>query len=25
VAKEIPDAVKEKLDTYLCRKRAPKN
>jgi hypothetical protein len=24
VAKEIPDAVKEKLDTYLCRKRAPK-
>ena len=24
VAKEIPDSVKEKLDIYLCRKRAPK-
>ena len=24
VAKEIPDAVKEKLDIYLARKRAPK-
>ena len=24
VAKEIPDNVKEKLDTYLCRKRAGK-
>ena len=25
VAKEIPDSVKEKLDIYLARKRAPKN
>ena len=25
VAKEIPDTVKEKLDIYLARKRAPKN
>ena len=25
VAKEIPDSVKDKLDIYLCRKRAPKN
>ena len=25
VAKEIPDSVKEKLDVYLARKRAPKN
>ena len=24
VARQIPDAVKEKLDQYLCRKRAPK-
>jgi hypothetical protein len=24
VAREIPDKVKEKLDVYLCRKRAPK-
>ena len=24
VAKEMPDAMKEKLDQYLCRKRAPK-
>ena len=24
VAREIPDAVKEKLDGYLCRKRAPR-
>ena len=24
VAREIPDTVKEKLDVYLCRKRAPK-
>ncbi|MBR6742751.1 MAG: Zn-dependent exopeptidase M28 [Clostridia bacterium] len=24
VAREIPDKVKEKLDIYLCRKRAPK-
>ncbi len=24
VAREIPDSVKEKLDIYLCRKRAPK-
>ena len=25
VAKEIPDSVKDKLDIYLARKRAPKN
>ena len=25
VAREIPDSVKEKLDIYLARKRAPKN
>lgn len=25
VAREMPDAMKEKLDTYLCRKRPPKN
>jgi len=25
VAKEIPDNMKDKLDIYLCRKRAPKN
>ena len=25
VAKEIPDSIKDKLDIYLCRKRAPKN
>ena len=24
VGREIPDKVKDKLDTYLCRKRAPK-
>ena len=24
VAREIPDNMKEKLDIYLCRKRAPK-
>ncbi len=24
VAKEMPDAMKDKLDIYLCRKRAPK-
>ena len=24
VAKEIPDNMKDKLDIYLCRKRAPK-
>lgn len=25
VAREMPDNMKEKLDIYLCRKRAPKN
>ena len=25
VAKEMPDNMKDKLDIYLCRKRAPKN
>ena len=24
VAKEMPENMKEKLDIYLCRKRAPK-